>query len=100
MDYNEPQENLFEGESIFAAANKVLDYEAFKREQEKLLKNSSKKDKNSTLITANKISQKYKNLKKLKKKIFTRRRRSRNNCLRSKRTRRFVCRREYPYSCK
>ena len=34
-----------EEESIFAAANKVLDYEAFKREQEKLLKNSSKKDK-------------------------------------------------------
>ena len=40
MDYNEPQENLFEGESIFAAANKVLDYEAFKREQEKLSDNS------------------------------------------------------------
>ena len=71
IDYNKSQENLFEGESIFAAANKVLDYEAFKREQEKLLKNSSKNDKKkSALITANKISQKYKNLKKPKKKKF------------------------------
>ena len=43
IDYNEPQEDLFESESIVKAANKVLDYEAFKRDQEKLFKNSSKK---------------------------------------------------------
>ena len=47
IDYNEPQQDLFEGESIVKAANKVLDYEAFKRDQEKLLKNSSKKVKKS-----------------------------------------------------
>ena len=63
IDYNEPQEDLFESESIVKAANKVLDYEAFKRDQEKLLKNSSKKSKKSAQITAKKISQKYKNLK-------------------------------------
>ena len=45
----------------------VLDYEAFKRDQEKLLKNSSKKSKKSAQLTAKKISQKYKNLKKPKK---------------------------------
>ena len=43
IDYNEPQEDLFESESIAKAANKVLNYEEFKRDQEKLLKNSSKK---------------------------------------------------------
>ena len=67
IDYNEPQEDLFESESIVKAANKVLDYEAFKRDQEKLLKNSSKKSQKSAQITAKKISQKYKNLKKPKK---------------------------------
>ena len=67
IDYNEPQEDLFESESIVKAANKVLDYEAFERDQEKLLKNSSKKSKKSAQITAKKISQKYKNLKKSKK---------------------------------
>ena len=66
IDYNEPQEDLFESESIVKAANKVLNYEAFKRDQEKLLKNSSKKSKKSAQITAKKISQKYKNLKKPK----------------------------------
>ena len=40
IDYNEPQEDLFESESIVKAANKVLDYEVFKRDQEKSLKNS------------------------------------------------------------
>ena len=43
IDYNKPQEDLFESESIVKAANKVVDYEAFKRDKEKLLKNSSKK---------------------------------------------------------
>ena len=63
IDYNEPQEDLFESESIVKAANKVLDYERFKRDQEKLLKNSAKKSKKSAQITAKKISQKYKSLK-------------------------------------
>ena len=40
IDYNELQQDLFEGESVVKAANKVLDYEVFKRDQEKLLKNS------------------------------------------------------------
>ena len=67
IDYNEPQQDLFEGENIVKAANKVLDYEAFKRDQEKLLKNSSKGSKKSAQITAKKISQKYKSLKEPKK---------------------------------
>ena len=29
IDYNEPQEYLFQGESIIEAANKVLDFEKF-----------------------------------------------------------------------
>ena len=61
IDYNEPKEDLFENESILAAANKAPDYEAFKKEQEKLLKNSSKKSKRSAQISAKKVSQKYKN---------------------------------------
>ena len=60
IDYNEPQEHLFESESIVKAANKVLDYEPFKRDQEKLLKNSSKNCKKRAQITAKKMSQKYK----------------------------------------
>ena len=70
IDYNEPQEHLFESESIVKAANKVLDYEPFKRDQEKLLKNSSKKSKKRAQITAKKISKKYK-LKKTKQNIFS-----------------------------
>ena len=67
IDYNELQQDLFEGESVVKAVNKVLDYEAFKRDQEKLLKNSYEKSKKSTQIAAKKISQKHKNLKKTKK---------------------------------
>ena len=37
MNYNEPQEDLFEGESILAVANKVLDFDTFKQEQERKL---------------------------------------------------------------
>ena len=71
IDYNKPQEDLFESESIVKAANKVVDYEAFKRDKEKLLKNSSKKKrKKSAQITVKKISQKYKNLKKKQRKHF------------------------------
>ena len=42
IDYNEPQEDLFAGESIINAANKVLDFEQFKKEQERELKKGKK----------------------------------------------------------
>ena len=33
IDYNEqPNENIFEGDSVLAAANKVLDFDKFKKE--------------------------------------------------------------------
>ena len=63
IDYNELQKDLFESESIVKVANKVPDYEAFKRDQEKLFKKSKK----GAQITAKKVSQKYENLKKPKK---------------------------------
>ena len=69
-DYNEPQEDLFWGESIVEAANKVLDFKAFKKGQTNALKEMKKKNsksKKSAVITAKKISKKYKNLKKPKK---------------------------------
>ena len=37
INYDEPQEDLFEGESILAAANKVLNFDKFKQEQERKL---------------------------------------------------------------
>ena len=67
INYDKPREDLFNGESVIEAANKVLDFDAFKKDQEKTLKDFNKKAKKSTLITAKKISQKYKNLKKIKK---------------------------------
>ena len=45
IDYNEPQEDLFTGESILNAANKVLDFEQFKKEQERELKKVKKGNK-------------------------------------------------------
>ena len=63
IDYIEPQEDLFAGESIVNAANKVLDFNQFKKEQEKELKKSKK----SKQIAAKNILKKYKNLKKPKK---------------------------------
>ena len=33
IDYNEPQKDLFVGESILNAAKKVIDFEQFKKEQ-------------------------------------------------------------------
>ena len=57
IDYNEPQEDLFKGESIINAVNKVFDFEKFKKDQAK----------KNTIQTAKKISKKYKNLKKPKK---------------------------------
>ena len=35
IDYSEPQEDIFVGESILNAANKVLDFKKFKPEQER-----------------------------------------------------------------
>ena len=55
------------GQSIIEAANKVLDFNALKKDQEKKLKDFKEKSNKSTLMTAKKISQKYKNLKKTKK---------------------------------
>ena len=58
------------GRSIVEAANKVLDFNAFKKDQTNALeelKKKNSKSKKSTVITAKKISKKYKNLKKPKK---------------------------------
>ena len=85
IDYNEElQEDLFRGESIVEAANKVLDFKAFKKQQEAAIndfnlkrkakeevkladiikvpkKRKTQKDK-AALLAAKKISKKYKNL--------------------------------------
>ena len=42
-DYNEPQEDLFKGESIVEAANTFLDFEAFKKNQAKTLNDLKKR---------------------------------------------------------
>ena len=71
--YDEPEEDLFRAESILKAANKVLDFEEFKKQQEDAIKEMKKKNsasKKSTKIAAKKISQKYKNLEKPPKKHF------------------------------
>ena len=54
---------MFKGESILAAANKVLDFDKFKQEQEK----EQKKGKKGKQVAAKNILKKYKNLKKPKK---------------------------------
>ena len=57
-------------QSIVEAANKVLDFNALKKDQEKKLKDFKEKLKKSTLMTAKKISQKkQKPEKKTKKNI-------------------------------
>ena len=43
IDYNEPQEDLFKGESIVEAANKVLDFQAFKKDQAAALNDLKKR---------------------------------------------------------
>ena len=49
IEYNEPQEDLFRGESIVEAANKVLDFEKFKKDQANTLKKKiNSKSKKST----------------------------------------------------
>ena len=45
LDYNEPQKDLFRGESIVEAANKVLDFEALKKDQANGLKKLKKEKK-------------------------------------------------------
>ena len=54
IDYSKPQEDLFAGESILNAANKLLNFNQFKKEQEKLLK----KGKNGKQIKAKDILKK------------------------------------------
>ena len=56
IDYIEPQEDLFAGEGIVNAANKVFDFNQFKKEQEKELKKSKK----GKQISAKNILKKYK----------------------------------------
>ena len=80
IDYHEPQEDIFEGESILIAVNKVFDFEKFKKDQAEAINNAKKStsqtakvvnNTKSTIQTAKKISKKYKNLKKPKKNIFS-----------------------------
>ena len=56
------QQQVVKGESIIEAVNNVFDFRKFKKDQEKMLK----KGKTSRKITPEKISKKYKNLKKPK----------------------------------
>ena len=60
LDYNEPQKDLFRGESIVEAANKVIDFEALKKDHANGLKKKKKKknfgSKKSAKITPKKIS--------------------------------------------
>ena len=47
--YDDPEEDLFRGESILEAANKVLDFEEFKKQQEDAINNF-----NENLLNKNK----------------------------------------------
>ena len=70
IDYNELQEDLCKRESILETANKVFDFERFKKEQAEALKEMTNKNstaKQSTKITAKKILNKYKAMKRPKK---------------------------------
>ena len=42
IDYHEPQEDIFEGESILIAVNKVFDFEKFKKDQAEAINNAKK----------------------------------------------------------
>ena len=86
ISYDEPQEDLFAGESINAAANKVIDFDEFKKEQEWKLQNYNDQlindaetikyvddinledviNNKNLKITAKKISDKYRKLRKRK----------------------------------
>ena len=81
---DEPQEDLFAGESILAAANKALDFDKFKQEQERALQQyidqlmndaetinyvddinlEDVKDNKNLKIAAKKIGDKYRKLRK------------------------------------
>ena len=83
IDYNEPQEDLFAGESIVNAANKVIDFEQFKREQEKMLQEYNVND----AETINYVDDTYlddvrenKNLKMAGKKISNKYKKIRQKC--------------------
>ena len=88
IDYNEPpQEDLFAGESIINAANKVIDFEQFKKEQEKRLQEykdqllndvetinyvdnvnlDNVRENKNLKIAAKKISDKYKKIRRKRK---------------------------------
>ena len=43
ITYDEPQEDLFKSESILNAVNKVLDFNKFEKEQEKLINTYNKR---------------------------------------------------------
>ena len=84
--YDEPEEKLFRGESIIEAANKVLDFDKFKKQQETTINNFNEnlienaetinyvddinlddvKDNKNLKISARKISEKYRKLRKRK----------------------------------
>ena len=82
---DEPQEDLFKGESVLEAANKVLDFDEFKKQQESAINNFNKNKRKAieevkiadiikvpkkrkqqkgkpALIAAKKILKKYKNI--------------------------------------
>ena len=42
IDYDELQEDIFEGESILIAVNKVFDFEKFKKDQAEAINNAKK----------------------------------------------------------
>ena len=46
--YNEPQQDLFEGESVLAAANKVFDFKKFQQNQSQKPENYKGKQLNNT----------------------------------------------------
>ena len=59
---DEPQENLFKGESVLEAANKVLEFEEFRKQQENLLNKDKRKaiEKEEQLIEIIKVPKKRK----------------------------------------
>ena len=76
IDYNEPlQDDVFAGESIVNAANKVMDFEQFKKEQEERLQeyNNQLLNDAETINYVNDVSlddvRENKNLKMVAKKI-------------------------------
>ena len=75
INYDENQEDVFKGESIINAVNKVSDFEKLLKDQAKAVNNTKK----SIIQTAKNISKKYKNLKRQKKPFLVKWRRSWDN---------------------